>query len=74
VQRVDPKSNGYVYIKDLRKLQKFGYSIDEITMVDDSPEKLVRQPRNHVHIAPFTGAKDDQSLLDLADKLIAVLR
>lgn len=30
VQKVDPKSNGYVYVKDLRKVMRHGFAVDEI--------------------------------------------
>lgn len=70
VQRVDVRSNGYVYIKDLRKLQKFGYALDQVTILDDSPEKIVRQPRNHMMISPFVGDEKDGALIEIADDLL----
>ena len=70
VQKVDLRSNGYVYIKDLRKVQKYGYTLETITMVDDSPEKLVRQPKNHLHIEPFTGKVSDIELLALPQRVL----
>jgi carboxy-terminal domain RNA polymerase II polypeptide A small phosphatase len=69
VQKVDARTNGYVYIKDLRKVQKHGYSVDEILMIDDSPEKLQRQPGRHLHIAPFTGNENDRELLSMVSRL-----
>lgn len=63
VQRIDAKTNGYVYVKDLRKVQKFGYSTEEILIVDDSPEKIARQPKSHLHVEPFIGNRDDKELL-----------
>jgi RNA polymerase II subunit A small phosphatase-like protein len=69
VQRVDPHSGGYAYIKDLRKAQKFGYAVNRITMVDDSSEKVARQPRSHLMISPFEGDANDQELLGLANQL-----
>jgi RNA polymerase II subunit A small phosphatase-like protein len=71
VQRVDPHSGGYVYIKDLRKAQKWGYAVDQMTMVDDSAEKVARQPRRHLPITPFTGQASDTELLALAKRLPA---
>ena len=65
VQKVDVKTNSYVYIKDLRKIQGQGYTLERIIMVDDSPEKIVRQPRNHLPITPFTGQDDDRALIAL---------
>ena len=71
VQRVDMHANSYVYVKDLRKVQGQGYMVDDITMLDDSPEKLVRQPRNHVAIPPYLGAADDVGLMQATQVLIA---
>lgn len=70
VQRVHPQSNSYVYIKDLRKVQSQGYEVEQIIIVDDSPEKIARQPRNHIGIAPFMGNQDDVGLLALTDDLL----
>lgn len=58
-----------MYIKDLRKAQKFGYAVDRMTMVDDSAEKVARQPRNHLMISPFEGDANDKELLGLANRL-----
>ncbi len=69
VQRVDVRTNSYVYIKDLRKVQGQGYTVDRILMIDDSPEKLVRQPKNHYAIPAYTGQEDDYALLDLLQHL-----
>ena len=71
IQRADPHSGGYVYIKDLRKAQKFGYAVDRMIMVDDSTEKVARQPRNHLLVSPFEGDADDQELLSLGRQLLA---
>jgi carboxy-terminal domain RNA polymerase II polypeptide A small phosphatase len=71
VQRIDIRSNGYVCIKDLRKIQSQGYSLDQITIIDDSPEKIGRQPQNHIQIESFLGQKNDRELLAIAAKLHA---
>ena len=70
VQRVDVRSHGYVYIKDLRKVQGQGYAVEDITMVDDSPEKVARQPRNHLQVKPYFGDVKDRELLVIADELV----
>ncbi|MFZ6733729.1 HAD family hydrolase [Undibacterium sp. Ji42W] len=67
VQRVDIKNNSYVYIKDLRKIQGQGYTLDQVSIVDDSPEKIVRQPRNHVVIIPYLGDQNDRALIDIVE-------
>ncbi|WP_308920968.1 HAD family hydrolase [Janthinobacterium sp. J1-1] len=70
VQRVDVQANGYVYIKDLRKVQGQGYAVEDITMLDDSPEKIARQPRNHFRVKPYLGQLDDRELLVVAEELL----
>lgn len=70
IQRVHAQSNGYVYIKDLRKVQSQGYQVERILMVDDSPEKIARQPLSHIKIDPYVGQADDVELLALAKDLV----
>jgi len=41
-----------------------------ILMVDDSPEKIARQPRDHVKITPYVGQVEDVELLALAADLV----
>lgn len=50
------------WIKDLKKLKKKGYSLNNIVVVDDSPEKLKRQYGNLVKVEPFFGNNDDSEL------------
>jgi RNA polymerase II subunit A small phosphatase-like protein len=70
IQRVDAQSNGYVYIKDLRRVQSHGYPVERITILDDSPEKIARQPRNHVKVKPYYGLEGDRELLAIAEELM----
>jgi RNA polymerase II subunit A small phosphatase-like protein len=72
VQKADPKTNGYVYIKDLRKALRHGYAPEEIIMVDDSPEKLQRQPTRHLCLPAFTGDPSDTELLDVIERIKAM--
>lgn len=69
VQKPDLRTGGYLYIKDLRKIQKHGYVVDEILMIDDSPEKLQRQPGRHIRVPPFIGDANDVALLDVVSQL-----
>ncbi|WP_428001929.1 HAD family hydrolase [Acidovorax sp.] len=73
VQRPDPRTNGYVYIKDLRKLQSLGFKPERITIIDDSPEKVQRQPRSHLPVKPFTGDFQDSELLEIKSALQSML-
>jgi len=69
VQRPDAASGGYVYIKDLRKLRRLGYDPENVVIVDDSPEKVPRQPRSHLVVRPFTGDQADAELLRIQEAL-----
>jgi RNA polymerase II subunit A small phosphatase-like protein len=74
VQKVDPRSNGYVYVKDLRKVMKHGYAADEIIVIDDSPEKLQRQPTRHLCLPAFTGDPSDTELLGVIERVKAMAK
>ncbi|MES2694757.1 MAG: HAD family hydrolase [Verrucomicrobiota bacterium] len=54
------------WVKDLENVERLGYSLDRILIVDDSPEKVERHYSNHVHIEPFYGDLDDRLLPRLA--------
>jgi RNA polymerase II subunit A small phosphatase-like protein len=69
IQRPNPQSGGYLYIKDLRKLRTLGYQVEEITMVDDSPEKVQRQPKNLLWVKPLLGEPSDTELLRVQREL-----
>jgi carboxy-terminal domain RNA polymerase II polypeptide A small phosphatase len=71
VQKIDLISGGYVYIKDLRKVRSQGYDLESIIMIDDSPEKIIRQPKNLLQISAFEGDQSDSELLTLIDRLKA---
>lgn len=71
VQRPDVASGGYVYIKDLRKLMRLGYAPEKVVIVDDSPEKVPRQPTSHLIVRPFTGDPGDSELLTVEAELTA---
>jgi carboxy-terminal domain RNA polymerase II polypeptide A small phosphatase len=51
-------------------VQRFGYPVERITIVDDSAEKVARQPRNHLKVSPFEGDANDVELLTLATRLL----
>lgn len=63
------KSTGVNFIKDLRKLRRFGYLTHEIIIVDDSPEKVCRQPKNLIKIAPFFGNQNDVEFFEIISKI-----
>ncbi|MEM1007640.1 MAG: HAD family hydrolase [Myxococcota bacterium] len=49
------------YIKDLKKVKRLGYLLEQILIIDDSPKKLQRNYGNLIRIKPFEGdSRDDQ--------------
>ena len=61
-----------MYVKDLRKASNHGYAADEIIMIDDSPEKLQRQPTRHLCLSAFTGDPLDTELLGVIERVKAM--
>ena len=50
------------WIKNFRKLRLVGYDLSQVIMVDDSPEKHIRNYGNLVEVSPFHGERDDREL------------
>ena len=71
-QRHDPETREHHWIKDLRKVKRKGYDLARVLMVDDSPEKMVRNYGNHIRVAPFFGDPADDELPRLAEYLASL--
>ncbi len=50
-------------MKTLAKPRRRGYSLEHVLVVDDSPEKHVRNYGNLIAVRPFTGELEDRELL-----------
>jgi RNA polymerase II subunit A small phosphatase-like protein len=70
--RHHPETREEYWLKNLRKVERLGYDLDRVLMVDDEAVKLERNYGNHIPIAPFTGASDDSKLPLLARYLLSV--
>jgi TFIIF-interacting CTD phosphatase-like protein len=73
VHRRDLETGETVWIKDLKKVKRFGYPLEQVLIVDDSAEKLTRNYGNHIGIRPFEGAPDDDELRLLASYLAGMV-
>lgn len=62
VTKFDYELFQYDYIKDLRKVKKKGFNLEEVIMLDDTPSKLRRNYGNLVRIREFTGDPLDKEL------------
>ena len=57
------------WVKDVRKLDGFGFDKSQILVVDDKPRGLERSYGNLIKIPPFQGDPDDEILDKLLDYL-----
>lgn len=55
-----------IWVKDLTRVLDEGYTLERTLLVDDSPEKVCRQPENLVPVSLYTGDLADDELLQLA--------
>jgi len=60
----------YHYRKPLSKLKRFGWPVERMLIVDDSPEKCATNFGNAIYPAPYTGQRDDDELRYLASYLL----
>lgn len=51
------------YIKNLKKLKRIGYRLEEIIMIDDTPKKLERNYGNLIRVNEWLGNTEDRELL-----------
>jgi carboxy-terminal domain RNA polymerase II polypeptide A small phosphatase len=68
--RRDLTFDTYCFEKRLDKLKKKGFKLEQILVVDDSPEKSRTNYGNAVHIKEFTGDLDDNELQVLYNYLL----
>ena len=74
--RCTPRMHGEtmetVYIKDLKKLKRLGYSLDRILFIDDTRGKMARNYGNAIYVTPFEGADEDNELEGLLGYLSSI--
>jgi RNA polymerase II subunit A small phosphatase-like protein len=62
----------YNFEKRLDKLKKQGFRLEQIILVDDSPEKTRSNYGNAIYIKEFLGEQNDQELKFLFDYLLTL--
>jgi RNA polymerase II subunit A small phosphatase-like protein len=70
--RRDALYDTYVYEKRLDKLKKKGFRLEQILIIDDSPEKARANYGNAIFIKEFTGDPNDCELRYLYDYLLTL--
>jgi carboxy-terminal domain RNA polymerase II polypeptide A small phosphatase len=56
------ESDSWSHAKHLSKLKRRGYELSRVLMVDDSPEKHLRNYGNLVRVSPYYGGEGDDEL------------
>ena len=62
----------YYFEKRLDKVKNKGFKLEQIIIVDDSPEKSRSNYGNAVYIEPFVGDRNDRELTYLYDYLLTL--
>ena len=70
--RTDHETRESYWVKDLKKVKRAGFPLEQILIVDDSPEKLQRNYGNYIRIEPFYGNPTDSELHRLQDFLLTL--
>ena len=60
------------YIKTLSKVRRKGWPLERVLIVDDTPEKCIRNYGNAIYPAPFEGDPEDKELPLLATYLASL--
>ncbi|MCU0390691.1 MAG: HAD family hydrolase [Thermoflexibacter sp.] len=64
------KKNGIgIYEKPLQKLGKLHWSLSEVLIIDDTPEKLTNYPKNYLPIKSWYGNEEDNELIKMLEIL-----
>lgn len=69
IQRFDGESQETYFVKDLKKVQRMGFDLDRILIVDDTPKKVERNFGNAIYVKPYFGDPDDSELRNLSGYL-----
>ena len=59
----------YSYTKNLKKLKKRGYQLENVLMIDDTPRKLEKNYGNLIIVKEYKGDLDDDELIMLSHYL-----
>ena len=70
--RLDPETLETIYVKDLKKVKRLGYSLERVLFIDDTPQKMARNFGNAIYVAAFEGSDQDTELAMLLDYLRSI--
>jgi TFIIF-interacting CTD phosphatase-like protein len=64
--RYDRETQERYWVKDLKKIRRIGYGLEQVIVIDDTAKKHERNYGNLIRVRPFEGQLDDDELLQLA--------
>ena len=67
--RRDIDADQWVQVKNFAKLRRRGFNLDRVLVVDDSPEKHIKNYGNLVLVRPYYGETEDDELHALSSYL-----
>jgi RNA polymerase II subunit A small phosphatase-like protein len=70
--RFDPELHEHEWAKNLSKVKRLGYALEQVVMVDDTPAKLAKHYGNLVRVKPFFGDLSDIELDQLGSYLLTL--
>lgn len=70
--RRDLTFDEWFFAKDLRKVKRKGWKLEDILIVDDEPRKVRKNYGNAIYVRPFDGDPDDRELPLLSEYLKAI--
>lgn len=65
-------SENDLYSKNLNVLKRFGYDMERVLILDDSPSICLKNKKNSIHIQPFLGSDADKELFYLNKYLLKI--
>lgn len=71
-QRYDLIESQFYWVKKLKKVKRRGFNLDQVLMIDDTPQKLEQNYGNLIRVRPFEGDRHDTELRDLLPFLAAL--
>jgi TFIIF-interacting CTD phosphatase-like protein len=72
-RKFDPELHEHEWAKNLSKVKRLGYALEQVVMVDDTPAKLAQHYGNLVRIKPFFGDLSDVELAQLGSYLLTLI-
>jgi TFIIF-interacting CTD phosphatase-like protein len=68
-KRYDHENGEWYWVKDLKKVRRKGYNLEQVIIVDDTPIKLERNYGNLIRVKEFIGEQTDHELVFLTKYL-----